>query len=83
MLAWQSSNAFILWGEKCRFAVRSRQSGKSCFVELYLKERVPMRKVSHFAGNRDVPRERAWRMCPRKYLRSLPTRTRPSLFGSD
>lgn len=27
--------------------------------------------------------ERVWRMCPRKHLRSLPTRTRAGLFGSD
>jgi hypothetical protein len=28
-------------------------------------------------------RSRAQRMCPRKHLRVLPTRTRPSLFGGD
>lgn len=27
--------------------------------------------------------ERVWRMCPRKHLRSLPSRTRAGLFGSD
>jgi hypothetical protein len=26
---------------------------------------------------------RAQRICPRKHLRVLPTRTRPSLFGGD
>ena len=26
---------------------------------------------------------RAQRICPRKHLRLLPTRTRPSLFGGD
>ena len=28
-------------------------------------------------------RSRAQRICPRKHLRVLPTRTRPSLFGGD
>ena len=30
-----------------------------------------------------APQERVAGMRPRKYLRNLPTRTRPSLFGSD
>jgi hypothetical protein len=42
-----------------------------------------MRNASYFAVGVDVPVERVWRMCPRKYLRSLPACTRPSLFGSD
>jgi hypothetical protein len=28
-------------------------------------------------------RSRAQRICPRRHLRVLPTRTRPSLFGGD
>lgn len=35
------------------------------------------------ASQRQGRTERVWRMCPRKHLRILPTRTRPSLFGSD
>ena len=42
-----------------------------------------MRKALYFAVSNDVPVERIWRMCPRKFLRSLPACTRPSLFGSD
>jgi len=43
-------------------------------------------------ANRELPqapaterwsRSRTQRMCPRKHLRVLPTRTRPSLFGGD
>jgi hypothetical protein len=43
-------------------------------------------------ANRELPqapatkswsRSRAQRMCPRRHLRVLPTRTRPSLFGGD
>jgi hypothetical protein len=37
----------------------------------------------HLSDDRQWRVERVWRMCPRKHLRSLPTRTRPSLFGSD
>jgi len=42
-----------------------------------------MRKALYFVSDIDVPVERIWRMCPRKFLRSLPACTRPSLFGSD
>ncbi len=57
------------------------------------------RGILNFSGesmytraNRELPqapatkrwsRSRAQRMCPRKHLRVLPTRTRPSLFGGD
>jgi|GEM_PF-2909408 len=37
----------------------------------------------YFAASYRAPSERVSRMCPRQHLRSLPTRTRPSLFGSD
>ncbi len=39
--------------------------------------------ILYFAANVSVPSERVTRLRPRKHLRSLPTRTRPSLFGSD
>ena len=58
-----------------------------------------MRVILAFSGesmqmraNRELPqapatkrwsRSRAQRMCPRRHLRVLPTRTRPSLFGGD
>jgi hypothetical protein len=35
------------------------------------------------APNRRWSRSRARSICPRKHLRVLPTRTRPSLFASD
>jgi hypothetical protein len=34
-------------------------------------------------GNRRWSRSRARCICPRRHLRVLPTRTRPSLFGGD
>lgn len=37
----------------------------------------------HFVSGNSVLSERAGGMRPRKYLRYLPIRTRPSLFGSD
>lgn len=44
----------------------------------------PMGKPFYFAAVAvNVPVERIWRMCPRKYRRTLPVCTRPSLFGSD
>jgi hypothetical protein len=42
-----------------------------------------MRTTSHSAIGNQAPVESIWRMGPRKFLRSLPTCTRPSLFGSD
>ncbi|MGA2890225.1 MAG: hypothetical protein ABSE51_19440 [Terracidiphilus sp.] len=44
-------------------------------------------RVSH--GSNSAPAARRWSrsrariICPRKHLRVLPTRTRPSLFASD
>lgn len=42
-----------------------------------------MRREFQVAFGNAVPGERAGGMRPRMYLRILPTRTRPSLFGSD
>jgi hypothetical protein len=42
-----------------------------------------------FNGTLTIPAARRWsrsrarNLCPRKHLRVLPTRTRPSLFGGD
>jgi hypothetical protein len=41
------------------------------------------RKLPQAPATKRWSRSRAQRMCPRKHLRVLPTRTRPSLFGGD
>ncbi|MEO6829640.1 MAG: hypothetical protein ABI164_07495 [Acidobacteriaceae bacterium] len=51
---------------------------------LYWFRQVFMRIAAlYFAAGNSVPQERVSQMRPRKHLRSLPSRTRPSLFGSD
>jgi hypothetical protein len=48
-----------------------------------------MRTLRHIAASRFVSSRHGWSVAfvraidPRKHLRVLPTRTRPSLFGSD
>jgi hypothetical protein len=43
----------------------------------------------HAKNGADLPAKRRWSglrarcICPRRHLRVLPTRTRPSLFGGD
>jgi hypothetical protein len=43
----------------------------------------------HVMNGADLPAKRRWSgsrarcICPRRHLRVLPTRTRPSLFGGD
>ncbi len=53
-------------------------SGYTGFVRFLMRT-----AMLYFAAGVSVPCEREGQMRPRKHLRSLPTRTRPSLFGSD
>jgi hypothetical protein len=57
---------------------------KPCLRAILGTSGLPMRTaVFYFAASVTAPSERVTRLRPRKHLRSLPTRTRPSLFGSD
>jgi hypothetical protein len=67
---------------------RLKSVEKRSIYVLSCHQRVPMQKHA-MNGAQQIPAARRWSrsrarcICPRRHLRVLPTRTRPSLFGGD